>query len=481
MNTSDADLTAATAQARRDLERLLYPAADWVPAHDGPDGAPLLDVLVVGAGLCGQTAAFGLLRDGVRKLRLIDRAARGREGPWATVARMPTLRSPKHLSGPDLGIGSLTFRAWYEALHGAEGWQTLYKIPTLMWRDYLLWVRDTVGLPVENHTALLALEAHGELLRAELAGARGHETVFVRKVVLALGREGSGRLRWPSFPSFDPARLHGRVVHALSEFDLARFAGQRVAVLGAGATAFDNAAALLEAGAASATLFARRGHLPQVNKSKWTSFPGFFHGFAALPDEARWRFLTYVFAEQAPPPHESVLRCDALPGFALRLGEGWADLAVDEGGVIVTTSRGRERYDAAMLATGFGVDMLQRPELAAFREQVLVWADRVPAAESQTHTEAAHFPYLGPGFELLARDPGTLPAARHLHVFNWGAAMSHGQLAGDIPGLGIGVNRLVQAIARDLFVADEQRLYAALLAHDEPELKPTRWFVPAGR
>ena len=244
---------------------------------------------------------------------------------------------------------------------------------------------------------------------------------------------------------------------------------------------FDNAAALLEAGAALATLFARRDHLPQVNKSKWTSFPGFFHGFAALPDEARWRFLTYVFAEQAPPPHESVLRCDALPGFALRLGEGWADLAVDEGGVIVTTSRGRERYDAAMLATGFGVDMLQRPELAAFREQVLVWADRVPAAESQTHTEAAHFPYLGPGFELLARDPGTLPAARHLHVFNWGAAMSHGQLAGDIPGLGIGVNRLVQAIARDLFVADEQRLYAALLAHDEPELKPTRWFVPAGR
>ena len=54
-------------------------------------------------------------------------------------------------------------------------------------------------------------------------------------------------------------------------------------------------------------------------------------------------------------------------------------------------------------------------------------------------------------------------------------------MAGDIPGLAIGVNRLVQAIARDLFVADEQRLYAALLAHDEPELKPTRWFVPVGR
>jgi cation diffusion facilitator CzcD-associated flavoprotein CzcO len=481
MNKPDAGLTLATELARHDLVRLLYPAADWVPAHDGPVGAPLLDVLVVGAGMCGQTAAFGLLRDGVRKLRIVDRAARGNEGPWATVARMPTLRSPKHLSGPDLGVGSLTFRAWYEAQHGAEGWQALYKIPTLLWRDYLLWVRDTVGLPVENDTALIALEAHGELLRAELAGPRGRETVFARKVVLALGREGSGRLRWPAFPSFDPARAHGHVVHALTEFEVARFAGQRVAILGAGATAFDNAAAVLDAGATSATLFARRAHLPQVNKSKWTSFPGFFHGFVALPDGARWRFLTHVYAEQAPPPHESVLRCDAMPGFALRLGEYWSDLAVDDGGVTITTARGRETYDAAILATGFGVDMLLRPELAAFREQVLVWGDRVSASEALAHAEAAHFPYLGAGFEFLARDPGTLPAARNLHVFNWGAAMSHGQLAGDIPGLAIGVNRLVQAIARDLFVADEQRLYAALLAHEEPELQPTRWFVPAGR
>jgi len=481
MNTPDAGLTRATEQARHDLERLLYPAADWVPARDGPDGAPLLDVLVVGAGMCGQTAAFGLLRDGVRKLRIIDRAACGNEGPWATVARMPTLRSPKHLSGPELGVGSLTFRAWYEAQHGAEGWRVLYKIPTLLWRDYLLWVRDTVGLPVENHTALIALEPHGELLRAELAGPRGRGTVFARKLVLALGREGSGRLRWPVFPSFDSALSHDHVVHALTEFDVARFAGQRVALLGAGATAFDNAAALLDAGAASATLFARRPHLPQVNKSKWTSFPGFFHGFVALPDEARWRFLTHVYAEQAPPPHESVLRCDAMPGFALRLGETWSDLAVDDAGVTVTTARGRERYDAAILATGFGVDILLRPELAAFHEKVLVWGDRVSAAEASAHAEAAHFPYLGPGFELLARDPGSLPAACNLHVFNWGAAMSHGQLAGDIPGLAIAVNRLVQAIARDLFIADEQRLYAALRAHDEPELKVTRYFVPAGR
>ena len=56
--------------------------------------------------------------------------------------------------------------------------------------------------------------------------------------------------------------------------------------------------------------------------------------------------------------------------------------------------------------------------------------------------------------------------------------MSHGQLAGDIPGLTIGVNRLTQGIARDLFAADCGQHYEALLKHKEAELKPTRYYVP---
>jgi len=40
------------------------------------------------------------------------RAPEGREGVWVTFARMPTLRSPKDQTGPDLGLPSLTFEAW---------------------------------------------------------------------------------------------------------------------------------------------------------------------------------------------------------------------------------------------------------------------------------------------------------------------------------------------------------------------------------
>ena len=73
----------------------------------------------MGAGQSGLCIAFALMRDRVRNVLVIDRAPEGREGIWAGFARMPTLRSPKDQTGPDLGIPSLTFEAWYDAAYGA--------------------------------------------------------------------------------------------------------------------------------------------------------------------------------------------------------------------------------------------------------------------------------------------------------------------------------------------------------------------------
>ena len=39
----------------------------------------MLDVLVVGAGMCGQTAGWNLLREGIRNIRVIDQATYRRE------------------------------------------------------------------------------------------------------------------------------------------------------------------------------------------------------------------------------------------------------------------------------------------------------------------------------------------------------------------------------------------------------------------
>ena len=150
--------------------------------------------------MCGQTLALALARDGVRNTRIIDRAPRGREGPWGTYARMEILRSPKHLTGPDLGFPALTFRAWYEAQHGAEGWERLYKISTADWLAYLLWVRDTADIAVENGTEAMDIDPGKDFVRVDLRGVNGPETVYARKVVLAGGRDGVGRVLHAAVP-----------------------------------------------------------------------------------------------------------------------------------------------------------------------------------------------------------------------------------------------------------------------------------------
>ena len=437
-----ADLEAL---ARRELAQLNYPANNWVLPREG-----LLDVLVVGGGMCGQTASFALLREGVRNLRCVDRAVRTREGPWATFARMDILRSPKHLTGPDLGVASLTYRAWHEAKYGVAHWQQLHKIPRLDWADYLMWVRETVEIPVENEREVLSVSPQADFVEVRLRS----ETLRCRKVVLAMGREGSGAPRWP-FKN----KPEG-VYHSADEIHFKGLKGKRVGVLGAGSSAFDNAAEALEAGAAQVVMFARRPHLPQVNKSKWASFPGFQHGYAHLDDASRWRFYTYILSEQVPPPYESVLRCEKHAGFSIRFSKGWNDMA-------------HETFDAVIVATGFDVNLLDRPEVAPFRDAIETWRSHVPSAEAEKFPEEARFPYLGDAFQLK----GSAPGIGRVHVFNWGSTLSHGALAGDIPGIETGVRRLVSGIVRDLFVEDADRYWERVQTHNEDELKPTRYFV----
>lgn len=476
---NEAALAVLEAQAREDLAKLNYPPPNWVPPSLGPGGTPALDVLVVGAGMCGQTAAFALLREGVGSLRIIDRNARGSEGPWATYARMLTLRSPKHLTGPDLGVPSLTFRAWYEAQHGEDGWAALHKIGRVDWRDYLLWVRDTVGLKVESGTALLDLEEDGRFMKARLATPQGEETVWARKVVLAMGRDGSGAPRWPAYPSLsrgDPL-ARARVFHSADDIDFASLRGRRAAVLGAGASAFDNAACALESGA-EVVLFARRRILPQVNKSKWTSFTGFMRGYEALDDARKWRFYTYVFEQQVPPPWETVRRCDAHEAFTLRLGETWLDVRPQPDAVTVTATNSVERFDAVIFGTGFDVDLLDRPEIGRYTRHIDTWARHVAPDEAGKHAEAARFPYLSGGFQLVSATGEHRAALSRLHLFNWGSTMSHGALAGDIPGLQVGATRVAQAVAKDLFVEDADLHWERHQAHEEPELIATKWYVP---
>ena len=218
--------------------------------------------MVIGAGMCGLAATAKLLLTGISNIVTYDAAPAGLEGPWVTFARMQTLRSPKGLHGPSLGLPQLTFRAWFTAQWGAEAWQALDKIPKGQWMDYLVWYRRVLGLPVRNGVRMTGISAFGDLIAIEVEGAEAGR-VLTRHLVLATGRSGLGGFAVPDFLKHIDRSYWA---HSADDIDFASLKGKRVAVIGAGASSMDNAATALEAGAGAVDMLIRRKEMPRINK-----------------------------------------------------------------------------------------------------------------------------------------------------------------------------------------------------------------------
>jgi hypothetical protein len=127
--TAESDTARLAERARRDLAALAHPAAAWVRPALHASGQHVFDVVIVGAGQSGLIIGLALKREGVCNVLLLDRNPAGYEGPWETFARMAVLRSPKAVVGAELGIPSLSVRAWFEARYAAEAWERIIWIP----------------------------------------------------------------------------------------------------------------------------------------------------------------------------------------------------------------------------------------------------------------------------------------------------------------------------------------------------------------
>jgi FAD-dependent urate hydroxylase len=470
--------TLHDAAVARDLDTLGLPPASWPAVVTGPDGDPARDVLIVGAGMNGIAAAASLIFKGVRNLAMVDQSEPGREGPWLTYARMGTLRSPKTLPGPALNIPSLTYRAWHEARFGTQDWDALYKIPNELWAEYLSWLQRVLALPVRHRVKLVGLEPARNLLRATLRDHDREHSIFARRVILATGRRGAGGDIWPAF--VDHALAPQFAAHTNDPIDFERLRGKSIAVLGGGASGWDNAATALEQGAARIDMYVRRRSLPQVNKGRGSSFPGFLHGWSALSDAERWRFMVYLNDIQSPVPHETVHRTLAQKDFHIHLGSPVRTVSRTEDGIAVWLADDPQprRHDFLIVATGFNVDIAAIPELAAFADDIATWNDRYTPPPELRRDDLARYPYLGPGFELTERRPGHNPALTQIHLVNHGATLSHTAIASDIPGVNISAERVSTAITASLFREDIEAMRRRIEDFDEPELEGTPFFVP---
>lgn len=467
------DLSSLEARVKRDLEMTAHPRTEWmVPRLH--QGKPALDVLIVGAGQSGLCIGFALMRDRVRNILLIDRAPAGQEGPWVTFARMPTLRSPKDQTGPDLGMPSLTFEAWYDAVQGPGSFAGLHLIPSKAWHDYLQWYRRVLDIPVRNDVAATAiapgrLDDGGSCLLVTLSTG---EVLAARKLVLATGQDGTGEW-W--MPDFVRALPQDRRAHSCEMIDFERLRGRTVAVLGAGASAMDNAAVALEHGA-TVHLFCRRAEPSVVQRYRWLTFAGFLKHIGEMPDEWRWRIMGNILNAREGFPTDTYKRVIAFPDFTMQVDRPWTDARMEGDRIRIETPRGPFLADYAICGTGIRQDVAQRPELASFADKIALWRDRYTPPPGEEDPLLAAYPYLGPDYCLLERVPGEAPWLADIHVFGIGATLSFGPSGSSINAMTAAVPKVAAGVTRGLFAGDLQRHWESLLAYDvkQVELDPTR-------
>jgi cation diffusion facilitator CzcD-associated flavoprotein CzcO len=468
------------ATVRSELALLAYPDRSWTTTATGPDGTALLDVIIVGGGQSGLVIAHGLRREGVTAVAILDRSPPSREGVWDNFARMSELRTSKVLNGMEFGLASLSMQRWFTTRYGPEAWEALDRISRRDWIAYLAWYRETLDLKIENDVMVVDIrpgEAGTIVVDTRAGGTL--RTRHARTVVLATGYDGAGTWRVPEMIAKTlPA---DRYDHSNGPIDFARHAGRRIAVIGHGASAFDNAVEALRAGAASVDLLFRRDRLPTANPHRHIETAGLMSHFPSLPDATRWRIARHFRAVDQPPAACGFNAAAALAGFRMHAASPILNIACDGGEIALHTPRQSFMVDHVIAATGLVVDLTARPELATLMPQIARWRDRYQPEAGEEHPFLGEYPYLGPHYELEPREAAASSWVRRVFAFNGSAFVSQGPHSTSNSGHKHAVPRLLRGVTGALFLGEAPKVFDRLRAYDAPDLTLPEASINQGR
>jgi cation diffusion facilitator CzcD-associated flavoprotein CzcO len=260
-----------------------------------------------------------------------------------------------------------------------------------------------------------------------------------------------------------------RYSHTRDEIDFTALKGKRVAVLGAGASAFDNASVALESGAQSVDLFFRRKRLPNVNAYRWAENVGYLRHHGDLSDAKRWRFVSQIIRMGQLPPTDTFRRATRNPNFQMHAGSCWESVRETEQGIVIETTNERFEVDFLICGTGFRTDLSQRPELKGCHEQIALWGDRFTPAPEDGNEDLLRHPYLGPGFEFVPKEPERAPWISYLYNYTFGCLLSLGFGGASISGMKYSIPRIVGAITRSFYQEDADAHFDSLVEFSSEE------------
>ncbi len=465
-------LVALEDAVRRDLEILDYPSKRWMRPQERPDGAHVHDVIVIGGGHCGLTAAFALMRERIANILVLDENPVGYEGPWQTYARMPDLRTRKAVTGMELGFSNLTFRAYYEAREGLAAYGELKRISCDEWTGYLIWLRRVLSLPVQNESRVEKITPDGNIFRLDVVHGDRRQTLLARRIVLAWGPLAMGG---PYVPDIIRNGLPSTAWrHVYDNFESETFKGKRLIVIGAGASAFDNAGTALEIGAAEVNLLVRRPHIPRLSLIRATDTAGFLGTYADLDDQQRIALMSEVQRNPSPPTIRSLNRVEKWPNFHIHFSAPLVSARMEGAEVVVQTQQGEVRGDEVLLATGFAFSLQKCAPIEGFAGQIACWGDRYSAADGVVPERYRNVPYLGRNYQFTEKTPGAAPFLKHIYDFNQSATLSMGP-TGRVSGLKYGVRRLMQGVAGSFMQEDFTRQLALIRDYNDSELDGHPW------
>jgi hypothetical protein len=317
--------------------------------------------------------------------------------------RMPAdmlLKSDPFASSLTAGVPGWTLRE-YSARVGAPYGDREPRVPLPRFCEYGLAFRDELVPDLDERTvAHLAQTPNGY----ELVLADG-ERQTARHVVVAVGI---------THFAHTPALLSGlgdRVSHSSDHRDFSGFAGSRVAVIGAGSSAVEVTAALVDAGADTA-LLARRGSIPfwtaptpgaarpgwaeQLRNPSTGLGPGWRNKlcedapdvFRALPAELRLRIVRSHLGPVSP----WWLRDTVMGGAEVRTGVTLRSASVHEESVVLEISEAgeapqRRAFDHVICATGYQASLDRIPFLDASLARGLSRVGEMP--ELSRHFESS--------------------------------------------------------------------------------------------
>lgn len=470
-NKASHSLAQLEERVARDLEILEYPSRNWLPKMTGPNGEHVYDVVVVGAGHCGVTAAFALMRERITNILVIDKSPIGSEGPWQSYARMPDLRTRKAVTGNELGYSNLTFRSYYEAREGAEAYGKLQRISCDEWTCYLLWLRRILNIPVQNETELHLITPEDRLFRLKVSQGGKTTELLTRRIINTSGPLSMGGPNIPREIAAGVPRSH--FATAYDDYDFSLLKGKKVIVIGGGASAFDNAGAALEAGASTVDLLVRRPKIPPVSVIRWTDWSGFLQTYADLSDEQKWLMMHQVQRNASPPTIRAIKRVEAWSNFSIHFSSPIQSAEMRDDRIVVKTPRGDFSADFLLLATGFFFDLQKSAPLKSIVNEIAIWRDRYKPKEAATE-KYLNSPYLGRNYEFIERTPGTAPYLKHVFCFNQSSTLSMGP-TGRVSGLKYGIKRLMAGVCGSFLREDYEHHLASVTNYKANEFEDHPW------